>query len=184
MFSILFLVLGLALGVYVFMRQTQFGKAPSGARLERIKQSPNYAHGQFQNQVTKPLLSEGVSYFSMYRDFLFFRDRGTRPDREIPTHKTNLKALEVHEDVLVWFGHSSYFMQVSGKKILVDPVFSSSVSPVAFITRAFAGTNRYTSDDLPEIDYIFISHDHWDHLDYQTLLALKAKTKKSFAALV
>jgi len=84
---------------------------------------------------------------------------------------------------LVWFGHSSYFMQVDGKKILVDPVFSGSASPFSFSIKAFNGTDRYTPDETPEIDYLFISHDHWDHLDYETILRLKPKIKKIICAL-
>lgn len=183
MFSLLFIIIALGLGLYIFLQQTQFGKAPAEARLEKIKQSPNYVDGQFRNQTPKPVLTEGVSHFRMYMDFLFSRDKRTVPDKEIPSRKTNLKTLKADEDVLVWFGHSSYFMQIGGKRILVDPVFNSTVSPVSFITQAFAGTNRYTADDLPEIDYIFISHDHWDHLDYKTLVALKAQTTKVICGL-
>ena len=63
------------------------------------------------------------------------------------------------------------------KKILVDPVLSNNASPLSFTTKAFEGTNVYTTDDFPEIDYLFISHDHWDHLDYKTIMKLKSKIK-------
>ena len=78
----------------------------------------------------------------------------------------------------MWFGHSSYFLQVDGKRILVDPVFSGSASPVSFTTKAFRGSDVYTVEDLPAIDYLFITHDHWDHLDYKTVLQLKSKVGK------
>lgn len=178
MLLLFFLISCLGLCLMAFLRQAKFGKAPSGVRLERIRRSPNYAHGHFANQTSKPRLTEGASYCRMVMDFLFFRGKDTQPAGEIPSCKTDLRALGGHEDVLVWFGHSSYFLQVGGKKIVVDPVLGSNASPVALSTKAFAGTSRYTPDDLPEIDYLFITHDHWDHLDYETVSALKAKTGK------
>jgi L-ascorbate metabolism protein UlaG (beta-lactamase superfamily) len=66
-------------------------------------------------------------------------------------------------------------MKINGKKFLVDPVLSGSVSPIYFTTRAFKGTDPYTVADIPSIDYLIITHDHWDHLDYRTLLNLKLK---------
>lgn len=74
-------------------------------------------------------------------------------------------------------------MQIDGKRILVDPVFSGSASPVPGTVRAFKGTDVYTVADLPEIDYLFISHDHYDHLDYNTIVALKDKSKKVICGL-
>ena len=73
---------------------------------------------------------------------------------------------------LVWFGHSSYLIQTGGKRILVDPVFSMA-SPVSFVNKPFKGTELYQPDDMPNIDYLVISHDHWDHLDYHTVKRLK-----------
>ena len=73
---------------------------------------------------------------------------------------------------MVWFGHSSYLIQTGGKRILVDPVFCIA-SPVSFVNKPFKGTELYTPDDMPDIDYLVISHDHWDHLDYNTVKKLQ-----------
>ena len=64
-------------------------------------------------------------------------------------------------------------MQIDGKRILVDPVLSGNASPFSFSVKAFKGTNPYSADEIPAIDYLFISHDHWDHLDYETIMKLK-----------
>ena len=61
---------------------------------------------------------------------------------------------------------------MEGKTILIDPVFNDYASPLPFINKAFAGTDIYTADDMPEIDYLLTTHDHWDHLDYSTVMAL------------
>jgi L-ascorbate metabolism protein UlaG (beta-lactamase superfamily) len=74
-------------------------------------------------------------------------------------------------------------LQLEGKKILLDPVFSNNASPIAGSVKAYKGTNVYTAADMPDIDYLLISHDHYDHLDYPTILALKDKIKKVICGL-
>lgn len=162
---------------YLFMQKAQFGKRPSGNRLELIKKSPNFRNGSFQNLSHTPDLTEGISLFSVLKEFLFNNNKLKKPSQKIPTIKTNLLQLDPSENIVVWFGHSSYFIQVDGKKLLVDPVLSGSASPLSFTNKAFEGTDVYTTDDFPEIDYLFISHDHWDHLDYKTIMKLKPKIK-------
>lgn len=181
-FIFVFTVL-LLISAYIFMQQSKFGRLPSGARLEKIKKSPNYRDGAFQNIHYTPDLAEDASYFSVMKEFFFGKKFRIRPSKALPSMKTDLKNLKADEDILVWFGHSSYFLQLDGKKILVDPVFSGAASPVAFTTRAFEGTDQYKAEDFPEIDYLFISHDHWDHLDYSTIMQLKGKIKKIITGL-
>ncbi|MEO6844952.1 MAG: MBL fold metallo-hydrolase, partial [Ginsengibacter sp.] len=123
-----------------------------------------------------------VSFFTVLKEFLFNRNKREKPVDIIQSIKTDLLNLDPSKDILVWFGHSSYFMQIDRKRILVDPVFSGAASPVSFTTKAFKGTDIYTTDDIPEIDFLFISHDHWDHLDYKAVLKLKPKIKKIICA--
>jgi L-ascorbate metabolism protein UlaG (beta-lactamase superfamily) len=176
---IFFILLALlVLAVVAFMQQPQFGKEPSGARLERIKKSANYRDGKFQNESFTPDLAEGATYFKVITKFFFGKSKHNLPGATIPSQKTDLLHLNPDEDVLVWFGHSSYFMQIDGKTILVDPVFSGSASPLSFTTPSFKGTDVYKVEDFPNIDYLLISHDHYDHLDYETILKLKSKVKK------
>ena len=177
------ILLLLVIAGFVFLHGPKFGKLPSGDRLEKMRQSANYKNGQFQNRSDTPMLSEGVGFSTVLKQFLFDKKKRVKPVDTIPSVKTNLLNLDPAKNVLVWFGHSSYFMQVDGKKILVDPVFSGAASPVSFNIKAFKGTDIYTTEDIPEIDFLFISHDHWDHLDYETVLKLKPKIKKIICAL-
>lgn len=169
--------------VFVFLQQEKFGKLPSGKRLEKLKQSPNYKNNSFKNINHTPDLTEGVSYYELLKEFFFDKKVRVYPSTIIPSIKTNLLDLDSTKDVLVWFGHSSYFMQVDGKRILVDPVFSGAATPLPFGTKAFSGTNNYSVEDMPTIDYLFISHDHWDHLDYDTIKKLKPKIKQVICGL-
>ncbi|HYF31070.1 MAG TPA: MBL fold metallo-hydrolase [Chitinophagaceae bacterium] len=177
MLILLIILACLTVAIYLFMRHPQFGSLPSGERLKRIEQSPNYKDGQFQNIHYTPNLAEGVSMFTVMRKFFFEKRINGKPPAALPSTKTDLLNLDPSENVLVWFGHSSYFLQADGKRILVDPVFSGAASPISFTTRAFAGTDIYTADDFPTIDYLVITHDHWDHLDYKTIKQLRPKIK-------
>ena len=75
------------------------------------------------------------------------------------------------------------FHQLDGKRILVDPVFSGNASPIPGTVVSFKGTERYKVEDLPNIDYLIISHAHYDHVDYESLIKLKSKTKKVICGL-
>lgn len=151
--------------------------------MERIQTSPNYRNGKFHNLNFTPDLTEGETYFRIIRKVLFEKDKRNRPKDRIPSQKTDLLNLSAEENVLVWFGHSSYFMQIEGKTILVDPVFSGAASPVKATTISFPGSDAYSVDDFPKIDFLFLSHDHWDHLDYETVVKLRHKVSKVITGL-
>ena len=157
---------------FVFVNQPSFGRAPQGERLERIKKSPHYKDGEFRNLHSTVMMTSQKGRLGAFWGFLFKKETDLRPETEIPVIKTDLSKISKDENVLVWFGHSSYLIQTGGKRILVDPVFCMA-SPVSFVNKPFKGTELYTPDDMPDIDYLVISHDHWDHLDYNTVKKLK-----------
>ena len=66
-------------------------------------------------------------------------------------------------------------MQLNGKRFLIDPVLSGHASPVNFTTKSFKGSDVYTVDDIPPIDFLLITHDHYDHLDYETIIKVRPK---------
>jgi len=74
-------------------------------------------------------------------------------------------------------------MQLDGNTILVDPVLSSYAAPFSWMNKAFKGADTYKVEDLPEIDYLLITHDHYDHLDHDTIMKLKGKVGKVVLAL-
>jgi L-ascorbate metabolism protein UlaG (beta-lactamase superfamily) len=159
----------------IFMRQSSFGKKPAGQRLQQLMQSPNYKDGTFQNQSLTPSLTGGASLFTVMKDFFFGKHDRKTPVDPMPVIKRDLKEPPVSAaPQLTWFGHSSYLLQVAGKNILVDPVFSQRTSPVQYAgTKAFKGTDVFSVADMPFIDVLLITHNHYDHLDYQTVSQLK-----------
>ena len=174
MISLLILIGVLTLIVILFLQQASFGASPSGARLEKIKRSPQYVDGVFANQSETPTFTGGGTFFKVMVNFLFTTYERKTPDYPLPSIKRDLKNVPSEKPELTWFGHSSYLLQVDGINILVDPVFSGRTSPVSWAgTKAFDGADIYKVEDMPRIDIMLISHDHYDHLDYETILKLK-----------
>lgn len=105
--------------------------------------------------------------------------KGTMPEGDIPLSTPSISQKPEFDEIAVtWFGHSSLLLQMHGLNILIDPVFSEVSSPVSF-----AGSRRFSDlpvgvEELPEIDILIISHDHYDHLDYNTILQLDSKVKQ------
>jgi len=162
---------------FIYMKQPQFGKAPAGERLTLLKKSPHYKNDRFHNLVEKPTLSEGYTMAGQIYETLFKSFPRRTPVDALPTVKTDLLTLPADSNLAIWFGHSSVFIQLNGKRILVDPIFSSKATPLPWGITAYKGTGVYSAADMPAIDYLLISHDHYDHLDYETVLALKDKVK-------
>ena len=110
--------------------------------------------------------------------FWVTKRENARPQQPLPLVNTDLAGLPSGEDVMVWFGHSSWYLQLAGKRILIDPVFSDYAAPFSFINKAFPGDYPWNAQRMPEIDLLIISHDHYDHLDYATIKALMPKVKR------
>ncbi len=169
-------------GVYIFLSQPRFGREidPESPRGIRRAQSENYYNGEFQNREPVPVLvkpeSEKKGRIATLYEVLFERAKTTRPLAQYDVVKTDLHNLS-DEDQIIWFGHSSYLIQIGGVKFLVDPVFEMG-SPVSFLNKPFEGTDIYKAKDMPAVDYVIISHDHWDHLDYDTILEIMSRTGK------
>lgn len=180
---VLSLVIIVVVTAFFYMRMDKFGQAPSGGRLALVERSSHYKDGEFQNIHETPTLEKGYSYSGVIYKQLFKATPRRYPVDVIPSVKNDLLHLPPDSNVLVWFGHSSYFIQIDGKRILVDPVFSGNASPIPGTVPSFKGTDIYTVADLPDIDYLLISHDHYDHLDYETILQLKDKTRKVICGL-
>lgn len=160
-----------------------FGKLPSGNRLDRIRKSAHYREGSFQNLSETRMLAEGASYPKMIIDF-FSKGVNREPMHALPSVKTDLKAFSGINPMVIWFGHSSYLIRLSGKNILIDPVFSNRASPISFIGKeSYPVTNPYQVDDLPDIDLVILTHDHYDHLDYNTIKKLKSRVNTFYTAL-
>lgn len=137
--------------------------------------SPNFKNGTFHNLSPTEVMSKDASFLKILLRF-FNKPKSVNPPRPLPSVKTDLLHLVASDNpVIVWFGHSSYLIHHKGLNILVDPVFSGHASPVPFMVKAFPGTDAFKVSDLPPIDILIITHNHYDHLDKGTLCQLKPK---------
>ncbi|MEV5437023.1 MBL fold metallo-hydrolase [Streptomyces sp. NPDC052682] len=166
------------------LRPPAFGADPSGERMARIRRSPHFKDGVFQNPGgparTRPSAS-GREFAKLYFDK---EARGRRaPQGAMPVHATTLADLAKPPASglrLTWMGHSSVLAEIDGQRVLFDPVWGERCSPFPF-----AGPRRLHPVPLPlaalgPVDVVVISHDHYDHLDLPTIKAL-AGTDTLFA---
>jgi L-ascorbate metabolism protein UlaG (beta-lactamase superfamily) len=174
MYTLIFIA-ALILLVVCVLNAPAFGSLPRAERLARIKALPNYRDGALQNQSFTPMKPDGVTYWDMIMGMLK-GNKNSRPNKPVPVVAPDFSPGPGLK--LIWFGHSSYFLQTDGLNILVDPVFSERTSPFSFIgTKRYAGTDFVKAEDFPELDIVLITHDHYDHLDHQSILKLKDKTR-------
>ncbi|MBP9105083.1 MAG: MBL fold metallo-hydrolase [Chitinophagaceae bacterium] len=157
------------------------GKIPSGKHLEQLKKSPNYKKGAFQNLSPTSMKPDDVSYWKMSKEF-FKKHPEVKPASKLPFVKTDLTKI-YDEPVIIWFGHSSYLLRINNKNFLIDPVFSGNAAPLSFMIKAFKGSNEYKAEDMPAIDYLILTHDHYDHLDFKTIRKLKNKVSNIICSL-
>lgn len=159
------------------------GDNPDGKDRKALQSSPNYAYDRFWNAEEYIYTSPRPSF----NRFSFFSKRPDAAPNAIPPQplnyiKQDLKA-PVPEASITWFGHSSFLIRTPDITILVDPIFNEYAGPFKGPVNAFPGTNPYKAEDLPEIDLLVISHDHYDHLDYTTIKNLRKKIKKAIVPL-
>ena len=155
----------------------RFGALPEGERLRRVEASPHYRDGRFRNLEPTVLNAEDSGAFSLWWNFFFKKWERRRPDAPLPMRKTDLRRLDPGRDCVVWLGHASSYLQLGGRRLLIDPVFGDHAAPFSFLNRAFPGPYPYGAADMPDIDLLLLSHDHWDHLEHPTMLALKERVR-------
>ena len=172
------LLAGIALSARSFI---EFGAKPRGAALEKVEKSPNFQDGKFQNLKRAPAApstasGERKSMTATMWEF-FFSGKSRRPDAPLPTAQSDLRSFgEGRHTRVAWLGHSTMVIRIGGKTILTDPVFSDAIYPIRFLApKAFAYTRPIEIADLPDVDVVLLSHDHYDHLDYASIRALSVK---------
>ena len=153
------------------------GKSPSAQQLAEFARSPQWHDGSFRNIEPTEVMRTGASYPKLIRDVLS-RPSSTRPSRVLPSVHLDLAQLPDTTPQIVWFGHSSYLIAHNGFRILVDPVMFGTSAPVSWVGHPFPIAAPYSANDIPPVDLLVITHDHYDHLDYVTLMQLKGKIRR------
>lgn len=176
------LILISTIGGAIFMYAApQFGQKPEGEDLERISQSANFKDNEFINLI-ETSQGEFGEVLGTLPDF-FTLENGT-PEAQLPVkYGLNQSPTEDSMTFVTWYGHSSVLMEMEGKRILIDPVLSKYASPMSFGASRFPNEQEIPIDKLTDIDIVIISHDHYDHLDYETIIELDDQVKHYYTAL-
>ena len=162
---------------------TAFGQSPSGERLARIMTSPNYSAGKFQNPVPTNNLKPGSTWTSIKRQFL--GDEVRTPPGPLPLVRIDKSSFaEPPSSARArWLGHATVLLEIDGLRLLFDPLFSERISFLSWL-----GPKRFhplpiALAELPSIDAVIISHDHYDHLDMAAVKALARRGSRFFVPL-
>jgi L-ascorbate metabolism protein UlaG (beta-lactamase superfamily) len=149
---------------------TALGKRAEGPRRQRMSRSPQWKSGGFENPqpLVNDLLGSVTAMFHLSPDV-----SPTDPPMVAAIDPATFKTAPGSGLRVTWLGHSTALVEIDGRRILTDPVWSDRVSPLTWL-----GPRRYSVppislEALPPIDAVVISHDHYDHLDHRTLLAMK-----------
>ena len=175
-------VLSFVIALVVVFNHPASGRRMSKERKVRIEASQNWHNGQFHNQIPTPQFTGDGNMLKAMWTMLTDKNSNRVPKEPLSAVKTDLFSLPQDSDWFVWFGHSSYLFQLGGKRFLIDPILSIKF-PASLMLKPFPGTDIYSPADIPEIDYLIITHEHWDHLDYATLRELRGKVKHAVCPL-
>ncbi|WP_422387412.1 MBL fold metallo-hydrolase [Alkalicoccus halolimnae] len=155
-----------------------FGGKPSKEQRKWFSTLDNYENGKF---VYRPP-AERKSAAEPSPAITASHAKGkTSPSGRLPVRKIDWDKINSKEDSLVWLGHSTFMLTIDNKKMLFDPMFGPAASPVTFL-----GPKRYSEnimgimDEMPAMDAVFLTHDHYDHLDYPSITQLKNRVDHFF----
>lgn len=182
--SIGILVAIAVLGIVGFMYLSpQFGGQATAEQQQEYAKSGHYEDGEFQNPIPTEMATP--SWGTMVK--FFQSEPGRNPKANIPVlsvDSADIASPSPSKTELIWFGHSTFLLQLDGKNILLDPMLGDCPAPHPMV-----GNKRYSAElpieieQLPSIEAVLFSHDHYDHLDYGSIIALKDKVAAFYVPL-
>ncbi|NYH46138.1 L-ascorbate metabolism protein UlaG (beta-lactamase superfamily) [Micromonospora jinlongensis] len=152
----------------------------SGARAERAARSPQFREGTFHNQAgIRTMVAEPGR--NLLRELIFGKQK-RRPTAPVPLLRSSAQHdVDTADELnIVWYGHASTLIEIEGRRVLLDPVWSERCSPSGLVGPRRLHEPPVRLDELPPLDAILISHDHYDHLDMPTVRALLAGQSAPF----
>ena len=173
------------IGAFFINLSPQFGGEATKQQQEVFSKSKHYKDGKFVN-------NDGVKMEMSFKDTfkamgaVFNSDSNSKPNKNIAVQKIDSIAIADYNSKtrFIWFGHSTFLLQIKGKNLLIDPMFGNVPAPNPLL-----GSNRFSNElpieieKLPHIDAVLITHDHYDHLDYESIQKLKDKVNMFYIPL-
>ena len=163
-----------------------FGGDVSKEKQIQYQESTQFKDGIFHNVKSVPKALSFSETMTLAYKFLSTTVINGRPKEDLKIDKLDSTIVADYkgEARLVWFGHSSFLLQIDGLNLLIDPMFGNVAAPHSLL-----GGSRFNKkfpleiEKLPHIDAVIFSHDHYDHLDYETVTKIKDKTRHFFTPL-
>ncbi len=179
------LLIILPICVMLYMKLPQFGAKVTEERIKEFAESPQFKKGRFRNYDFARADMSFSKLPKLIRQSVF-SGVNKIPDEDLPQlQRSKQEFAGITDDSLrmTWFGHSAYLVEIEGKKIFFDPMLGPAASPIFFAVRRFNQKLPLRAEDLPELDAVIFTHDHYDHLDYSTILKIKDKVKHFYTPL-
>ena len=187
---VLYIVLSLItlliiIGVLFINLSPQFGGVASKQQQELFSKSKHYKDGKFLNNGgVKMEMSFKDSFKAMW--ILFKSNSKAEPNKNIAVQKIDSITIANYNSKtrFIWFGHSTFLLQIKGKNLLIDPMFGNVPAPNPLLgNKRFSNKLPIEIEKLPSIDAVLITHDHYDHLDYESIQKLKDKVNMFYTPL-
>ena len=179
-------ILALIMFTTLFLKfNPQFGGRHSSEEKSKLQASKNWKGSSFKNLEITTLDFAPSNIPSFIKDQIT-NNKIRRPEKAIPIDLNDLALFNKRDKQakFLWFGHSTILLQLNGFNLLVDPMFGDDVTPIAPIpSKRFSEINTDIIDHLPEIDLVLFTHDHYDHLDYESVKKIQSKVNKYFVPL-
>lgn len=181
MLYLLILIVAIVIFAILYIKfHPTFGAVSKGDSLQKIQNSPNFRNGKFQNLETTSVMTNNSPESEENEFSMFYPPKEKNPQKPLPSVKFDKgKIVDVS---VTWFGHSSVLIDTASTTIMIDPVFNRA-SPVPIFGKAFAIENPILQNDLPKINVVVISHNHYDHLDYKAIKKFGNNVDKYFVPL-
>ena len=180
--SILGIVVVFTIAVIIFVKTSpQIGQKPKGEHLKEIKKSPNYGDKAFDNQIETKMGGFREMMGTM-PDFFFGKNQSPVDSLPVKFGENGQAAVDSISSV-TWFGHSAFLVEMEGKRILIDPMLGEVAAPISFGSKRYPYKKPIPVEELKNIDAVILSHDHYDHLDYPTIMQIKDEVGHFYMAL-
>ncbi len=173
------------IGILFVNLSPQFGGKPTEEEKAEFAKTNHYKDEKFQNLIPTEMSIPAKEYPKLIWQYFTGIPNG-KPSGKIPVEKVDSSKIVENKKItrLTWFGHSAFLLEISGKKILIDPMLGEVAAPHPWLgSPRFNDQPPISIEQLPHIDAIIISHDHYDHLDYSSIQKLKGKTGQFFVPL-
>lgn len=157
---------------------TAMGTTPSGERLARISTSPQYGDGEFVNFMPMQMPEVGPALSGWWN-----ASANRAPVTPLEVLTPSLDEAPADGLRITWLGHSTMLIEIDGQRVLTDPVFSRRSSPSSFVGPSRFHRPPLAIDELPALDAVVISHDHYDHLDAASITTLAQTVPRFYVPL-